>query len=318
MKTMLLRGCGLALLLFLGVSPAFGETIFGLGVSNRLFRFDSATPSTITFVGTGAITGLQSGEQLLAIDFRPVATSSPSASLNGTLYGLGSSNRLYTIDTTTALATPVGTAGAFTLNGNGFGIDFNPVPDRLRVVSDLDQNIRLNPNDATLTATDIALAYVAGDSGFGLNPNVVGAAYTNNFGGAQVTTLYGIDSGRDVLVRQGGVNGTPSPNGGQLTTIGSLGVNTSNDVGLDISGLSGVAYASLTTRLGPLDTSSDLYVIDLNTGSGTLVGSIGQSAGLGAIITQDIAVPIGIAVPEPSACATLLLGGMWLLSRRRS
>lgn len=315
MKTMLLRAC--CLVIIGGVSPAFGETIFGLGVSNRLFRFDSATPSMITLVGTGAITGLQSGEQLLAIDFRPVATNSPSAALNGTLYGLGSSNRLYTIDTTTASATQVGASGAFTLNGNGFGIDFNPVPDRLRVVSDLDQNIRLNPNDATLTATDIALAYVAGDSGFGLNPNVVGAAYTNNFGGAQATTLYGIDSSRDVIVRQGGVNGTPSPNGGQLTTIGALGVNTSNDVGFDISGLSGIAYASLTTRLGPLDTSSDLYLIDLNTGAGTLVGSIGQSAGLGAIITQDIAVPIGIAVPEPSAVAMLLLGGMWLLPRRR-
>jgi hypothetical protein len=93
-----------------------------------------------------------------------------------------------------------------------------------------------------------------------------------NFGGATATTLYGIDSGRDVVVRQGGLNGSPSPNGGQLTTIGPLGANTFDEVGFDISGLSGIAYASLTTRLGPLDTSSDLYTINLNTGAASLVG----------------------------------------------
>jgi len=294
-------------------SPAFGETIFGLGVSNRLFRFDSGTPSTVTPVGTGTITGLQSGEQLVAIDFRPVALGSPAAAFNNTLYGLGDSSRLYRIDISTGVATQVGTAGGFTLNGNSFGSDFNPVVDRLRVVSDIAQNLRINPNDATLTATDTALAYAAGDSGFGLTSNVVGAAYTNNFGGAQTTTLFGIDSNRDVLVLQGGVNGVPSPNGGQLTTIGPLGANTNNDVGFDISGLSGVAYASLTTRLGPLDTSSDLYTINLATGAATLVGSIGQAAGLGAIITQDIAAPVGVSVPEPQSGAMFLAGvGLWL------
>ena len=129
-------------------------------------------------------------------------------------------------------------------------------------------------------------------------------------------TVFGADANRDVLVRQGGLNGMPSPNAGQLTTIGPLGANTSNDVGLDISGLTGTAYASLTTRLGPLDTSSDLYTIDLLTGAATLVGSIGQPAGLGAIITQDIAAPIGLAVPEPRAYALFVLSMMTMLNRR--
>jgi hypothetical protein len=315
MKMMLLRLVGF--FVFLGSSGASAETIFGLGVSNRLYRFDSASPASITFIGTGAISGLPAGEQLIAIDFRPVAPDSPASAFNGTLYGLGNSNRLYTIDTATGTATAVGNSGAFILNGASFGTDFNPVVDRLRVVSDADQNVRLNPNDGMLTATDTALAYVAGDPGFGVNPNVVASAYTNNFGGAQVTTLYGIDAGRDVLVRQGGINGAPSPNGGQLTTIGALGRNTSNDVGFDVSGLSGVAYASLTTRLGPLDTSSDLYTIDLLTGAATLVDSIGQPAGLGAIITQDIAAPIGLAVPEPQTCALIFFGTLMTVSARR-
>jgi hypothetical protein len=297
-------------------ATASAETIFALDISNRILRFDSATPGAITFLNGGlAIPGLASGETLLGIDFRPVATNSPAAAFNGVLYGLGATNLLYTIDTTTGAATQVGTPGKFTLLGNAFGVDFNPVPDRLRVVSEQDQSLRLNPNDGTLAATDTALAYATGDSGFGVNPNVVGAAYSNNFGGATVATLYGIDSGRDVLVRVGGVNGTPSPNGGQLTTIGSLGANTIDEVGFDISG-SGVAYASLSTRIGPLDTSSDLYTIDLGTGAATFVGSIGQFGGPGAFITRDIAAPVGTPVPEPGAPGLVALGLAVLAGRK--
>jgi hypothetical protein len=66
-----------------------------------------------------------------------------------------------------------------------------------------------------------------------------------------------------------------------------------------------------------LDTSSDLYTIDLLTGAATLVGSIGQAAGLGAIITQDIAAPVGLAVPEPQTCALFVLGLMTMRTYRR-
>ena len=66
------------------------------------------------------------------------------------------------------------------------------------------ENLRLNPNDGTLTATDATLAYAAGDPNFGANPNEVALAYSNNVAGALSTTLYGIDSGLDVLVMQGG------------------------------------------------------------------------------------------------------------------
>ncbi|MEO7317927.1 MAG: DUF4394 domain-containing protein, partial [Chthoniobacteraceae bacterium] len=94
---------------------ALAETIFGLDMSNRIYRFDSSTPSTLTFLNGGLpIPGVQAGEILVGIDFRPVATTSAAAAFNGVLYGLGNSNDLYTINTTTGAATLVGAGGAFT------------------------------------------------------------------------------------------------------------------------------------------------------------------------------------------------------------
>src|SRR5262249_53991146 len=154
--------------------------------------------------------------------------------------------------------------------GTSFGVDFNPVPDAIRFVSDAGQNLRLNPNDGTVLGTDTNLTFATGDPNADANPNVVGSAYTNNFLGATTTTLYGIDSTLGILVTQGSVGGAPtSPNTGQLFTVGSLGVATTNQVGFDIVGPTGLALASLTA---PGATTSSLYSINLTTGAATLIG----------------------------------------------
>src|SRR5205085_2788972 len=136
-------------------------------------RFDSASLGSITSV---PVVGLQTSETLVDIDVRPLPTSPGVQSL----YGVGSSSRVYIINPLTGVATQVGSSGAFVLNGTAFGIDFNPTVDRLREVSNTEQNLRLNPNDGTLSGTDTAL-----------NPagNVVSIAYTNNFPIASTTTL---------------------------------------------------------------------------------------------------------------------------------
>jgi uncharacterized protein DUF4394 len=282
---------------------AQAEQIFGLTTNDRLIRFDSATPGSVTSV---SITGLPPNEFLLAIDFRPVATDSPSAASNGVLYGLGATHHLYTLNTTTGAATVVPGA-PFGMGGIAFGTDFNPVVDRLRVVNDVEENFRLDPNTASVAGFDVPLAFTAGDPNVGVNPNVVGAAYTNNFGGATQTTLYGIDFAVDALVRQGGVNGVPSPNSGELTTIGPLGFDTTSEVGFDISGQTGIAYASLTPVVSPLDVSSRLFTIDLATGQATQLGFIGAAVGVGAFITRDIAAPVGTPVPEPGTLGLLFV-----------
>lgn len=62
---------------------------------------------------------------------------------------------------------------------------------------------------------DTMLAFAGGGT-----PSVPALAYSNNLPGGTPTTLYGYDVGTDALVTIGGLNGTPSPNGGQVFTVG--------------------------------------------------------------------------------------------------
>ena len=252
----------------LAIATAFSvraETIVALTSGNRLVFFDHATPGTLTSMVQ--VTGLQPSERLLGIDFRPAT---------GGLYGLGSTSRLYELNTTTGAAKLVG-PGAFTpaLNGTRFGFDFNPTVDRIRVTSDADQNIRLNPDTGAVAATDTNLQFAPTDPHAGANPNVVGSAYSNNFAGATVTVLYDIDSNFDALLIQN------PPNGGTLNTVGAMGTDATDEVGFDISGVTGAAYASL---------SGNLYSINLQSGLATLIGAIGGPEPIEPIV--DIAATV--------------------------
>ncbi|MFM9960882.1 MAG: DUF4394 domain-containing protein [Planctomycetaceae bacterium] len=250
--------------------------LLGLTTSNRLIQFDSSTPTTIT--NTVAVTGLATGEDLVSIDSRPS---------NGLVYGLTDKNTLYTLNPNSGVATRVGSGdAAFLPTGNRTEIDFNPSVDRLRVVAISDQNYRLNPGTGALVdgntvdagiQPDTVLAYAVGDVNEGRNPNVIGAAYDRNFQGSTVTTLFGIDYIRRTLVTIGGVNGSPSPNGGLLTTVGSLGVSTGNRLGFDIDD-DGTAFAAINGRL---------HTVNLTTGAATAVGRIGS----GTILDSLTALP---------------------------
>lgn len=206
----------------------------------NLLSFNINSPANAV---TTVITGMQPGETLVGIDIRP---------LNSKLYGVGSTSRLYVIDPNTGAATVVGAPFAEPLQGTSFGVDFNPVADRLRIVSNTGQNIRVNAENGTLAGKDIAI-----------NPagsNVSAVAYFNNIAGAATTFLYDVDATTDRLYRQ------EPPNNGSLTVVGQLGVNVEASNGFDISGVD-KAYAIFTTG-----AATKLYKINLNSGAATAVG----------------------------------------------
>ena len=251
-----------------GLAQAQTLRLYGVDIANRLVQFSSSDPGSVQ---SQPITGLVAGDRVVGIDCRPK---------DGKLYAVGRSSRLYTLDVTTAKATAVGDkAFALSLAGTAFGVDFNPVPDRLRTHSDADQNLRLHPDTGAVVdaetntdgvQADAMLAYASGDAG-GQNPNIVGTAYTNSVVGATATTLYAIDSARDALVT------LATPNNGQIGTVGPLGVATTDAVGFDIAPVSNAAFATLTESAnGP----SSLYALDLATGKATLVGRVGSVAPL--------------------------------------
>ena len=224
------------------VTPIIGIAIptnpvgYSIDNANSLMIFDLTAAA---FGVSKAITGLQAGETVLGIDMRPA---------NGQLYALGSSSRLYTINMSSGAAAAVGTAPFTTLlSGTSFGFDFNPTVDRIRVVSNTGQNLRLNPNTGLIAAIDGSL-----NPG---TPNVASAAYTNNFAGATTTTLYVIDATTDKLYTQN------PPNNGALVEVGSLGINIGADNGFDIGGRSGKAYG-----LFSIGSLTKLYTLDLTTG----------------------------------------------------
>lgn len=267
-----------------------GTTIIGLTGTNRLIRFAANNPGTI--IGVAAVSGLDVGEALVAIDGRPATRQ---------LYGLTNTGRLYTINPTTGVAARAGTASLGVDLGGEVGFDFNPVPDRIRIVNEARTNLRAHPvtgatvdSNTTLPGTQLdgTLAYAAGDVNFGSTPRIVAAAYTNNVAGATVTTNYAIDANQDTLVTQGSVNGAPvSPNTGQLFTVGSLGINVNNLTSFEIAP-DGTAYLVATAFAGDANisllgidfnlselgaTSSVLYRVNLATGGASLIGPVGTS-----------------------------------------
>lgn len=279
-------------------ASASARTVIGLTNTNALVRFTADAPGAL--LSLTAIAGLVAGDTVVGIDFRPAT---------GVLYALGvngATAHLYTINTASGAATQVGgnivlpqsagVAGAET----DFGFDFNPVVDRIRVVANNRDNFRLNPITGAVAGADTAL-----NPG---TPVAAGAAYTNNLGGATSTTLYVIDASTDQLNIQGGNPVPPggSPNGGTLTLVGNLGVNTSNEVGFDIASGSGTAYAALQ-----VGATSGLYTINLGTGAATLVGSIGLGQVLRDISVAPVQIPLSgsatlnFTISNPNASLTL-------------
>jgi hypothetical protein len=245
-----------------------GDTL-ALTSTGRIVSFDRASPDVLRHAVVPG--GLSAGEVIVGIDVRP---------RDAKLYALTSRARVYTVEPATGALAQVSSLAAdagdatepfAALSGAVFGVDFNPVVDRLRVVSDTGQNLRINV-DTGRTFTDSAIR--------GAATGLTAAGYENNHADACRTRLFAIDPATDRLVLQ------DPPNDGTTTAIGRLGIDASSAV-LDLA----TAPSGASTGLAILVAggASGLYAIDLATGAASLTGTLPLQSGE---IVRGLALPI--------------------------
>ncbi|MES2476952.1 MAG: DUF4394 domain-containing protein [Verrucomicrobiota bacterium] len=251
-------------------SPGRSLDVVGLTRDQRLLRFDEYSPDRAK--SSMPISGLTGSDTaLVGIDYRVQ---------DGKLYGVGNAGGIYTVNPKTGVAVYVNSLSV-ALSGTSFGVDFNPVADRLRVISDTGQNLRHNVNAGGITLADSTLNYTLGSPA----QSISGAAYTNNdLDATTSTTLYDIDTALDQVVLQS------PPNAGSLAATGKLTVDTSLETGFDIystlrDGVT-VDVEALASLSSPTGTAS-LYSVHLPTGKVTWRGTFKPSD-----LVMDIAIPL--------------------------
>jgi len=256
--------------------------VFGVTTANNLVSFAPSAPGTVTAVGPITV---GAGETIVGIDFRP-SIGSKNNVLTAVTTAAGGVARHYAVNPANGAATllstfaanPADSSAPYTAaSGAQFGLDFNPVPDALRTVSDTQQNLRGNP-DSGLVFTDTNLS-VAG---------VYGAGYTNNFTSTPTTALFYLadaaGTGNSTLQT------TTAPNDGVLTVVGTdLGADYSRIGDIDFAGgHNGFALAALQPAAGG---ASGLFRINLAAGVPTgTVTSIGTISAAGSEAVRGIAI----------------------------
>ncbi len=260
------------------------ETVYAVTDANRLVRFNAGQPQQL--LSDQPLQGLQPGEVLVGIDFRVA---------RGMLYGLGTSGRLYVIDTKDASTRAIGnTTLAPVLVEADAGFDFNPSVDRIRVVGAAGRNLRLHPDTGAVIDGDTvrdgvqldgALVYAHSDPNAGKPASIQAAAYTYNKVDEKITTNFAIDTRQGVLVTQGSRENARvpvSPNTGRLFTVGALGVGPIGKVSFDIADVDNAAMIAVAP---PGGSRSMLHLVDLATGATKRLGTIG-SAGIRGIAIE--------------------------------
>ncbi|WP_369055974.1 DUF4394 domain-containing protein [Kineococcus terrestris] len=251
-----------------GGKPANPNHTVGLaGGGTEIVTFHADKPRNLRVVGD--VTGLQEDTRLVGIDFRVQ---------DGQLYGVGDRGGVYTVDTCSGAATLV-LRLTVALEGERFGVDFNPAANALRIVSDTGQNLRqpfATPGAATIEDGDLSTPPAAGTT-----TGVTAAAYTNNDLDDSTATSLFVISGSSVALQ------SPA-NAGTLAATGSLGVEVTGDAGFDIRStrkggktVENEAYATIT-----VGGQARLFQVSLLTGAAQEVGTL-------AADVTDLALPLG-------------------------
>jgi hypothetical protein len=236
---------------------AASRVLFATDAAGNLLRFKGTAPENAR---SRPIRGLAAGVTIVGIDFRPAT---------GDLYALGSDKVVYRVNPWTAIAVAEGPAFEMTpsaLNGARIGFDFNPTVDKIRVTSDADDNLRLDPDPGSLLAKDTSLTPAG--------VTVVGSAYTNSsfapFSMRPTTTmLFALDVGAspDRVWLQNPANA------GTLMSPVDLDLELGADAGFDIAGAENAGYAAGTPQGAK---GARLYQVDVLSGKTRQLGRIGR------------------------------------------
>lgn len=234
--------------------PAYGPTqvFYALTDQNKILTYNAKDVRIVN--GSVTLSGLAADELMMDIDFRPAT---------GELYGVSNQNKLYIIDLVTGTATAVSTSSFTpTLSGTTISVDFDATIDRIRLVGNTGQNLRIHPETGLVEGVDASIS----------NTNIVGIAYNNSFAGTTSTTLYDIEAKENALYKQSGAT---------LTKVGNLNLEIGGNSCFDISPDNSKALAVGTNSEG-----TRLYTINLSNGNATLAGKF-----VTGTIIKSIAIP---------------------------
>jgi hypothetical protein len=244
MKALTLAGALMASA-FVATSAQAAGWIVGLVDGKTIVTIDPATrkvASTVAIKGAGPILG---------IDVRPA---------DGMLYGIAGDGTIVTIDVKTGQTAMKSKLGEAWKAGVTTTFDFNPVADRLRLMSSERVSLRVNVDDGK-AIVDGSHKFKDGDANAGKTPRVIAGAYSNSYKGTTATALYNIDATTGMLVTQA------PPNDGVLNSVGPLGIKLNGAAAFNI-------VAQGENNSAWLATGGALYAVDLKTGKATMAGKI--------------------------------------------
>src|SRR5436305_14136972 len=162
LKTIALSGALAASLL--AANTAQAGWIIGLVDGKSIVTIDPATRKVTNS------TDIKGAASIVGIDVRPA---------DGLLYAVTAEGGIYTVDAKSGQATMKSKLSEPLKAGATVTVDFNPVADRLRVITSDGTNLRVNVDDGKATV-DGALKFKEGDANAGKTPNVIAGAYTNS------------------------------------------------------------------------------------------------------------------------------------------